>query len=65
MEKNRKVGLPPDIPPLGKIGHEMDVRPPKWKKVQEVVRHADASSASWPNGVSDSRGIHRRSHRGK
>ncbi|XP_049449241.1 uncharacterized protein LOC125899203 [Epinephelus fuscoguttatus] len=38
LEKNRIVGFPPDIPPLGGIEHEMDVRPPRWKEVQEVVR---------------------------
>ena len=25
------------MPPLGEVAHEMDVWPPKWKEVQEVV----------------------------
>ena len=29
----------------------MDVRPPRWKEVEEVVRHAKASAAPGPNGV--------------
>ncbi|MDF4372495.1 hypothetical protein P3381_24570, partial [Vibrio parahaemolyticus] len=51
LEKNGMVGFPPDTPPLGGIEHEMDVRPPRWKEVQEVVRRAKASSAPGPNGV--------------
>ncbi|ONI45671.1 hypothetical protein AN642_00195 [Epulopiscium sp. SCG-B10WGA-EpuloA2] len=51
FEQNRVIGLPPDMPPVGKIDHEMDVRPPRWKEVEEVVRRAKASSAPGPNGV--------------
>ena len=29
----------------------MDVRPPKWKEFEEVIRRAKASSAPGPNGV--------------
>ena len=48
----RKLGFPPDIPPLGEVGHEMDVKPRKWKEVQEVVGCLKASSAPRPNAVS-------------
>jgi len=51
LEQCRVVGLPPDMPPLGEIAHKMDVRPPKWKEVEEVVRPAKASLAPEPNGV--------------
>ena len=49
--KNREMGLPPDIPPLGEIEYTMDIRPPRWKEVETVVRRAKASSAPGPNGV--------------
>ena len=51
LEQCRRVGLPPDMPPLGEIAHKMDVRPPRWKEVEEVVRRAKALSAPGPNGV--------------
>ena len=53
LENKGNLGLPPDMPPLGEVAHEMDFRPPKGKEVQEVVRRAQASSASGPNGVPD------------
>jgi len=37
------------MPPLGEMAHKMYVRPPRWKEVEEVVRHAKASSAPGPN----------------
>jgi len=43
--------LSPNMPPLGEIAHKMDVSPPRWKEVEEVVRRAKASSAPGPNGV--------------
>ena len=51
LEQCRVVGLPPDMPPLGEIAHKMDVRPPRWKEVEEVVRRTKALSAPGPNGV--------------
>ena len=51
LEQCRVVGLPTDMPLLGEIAHKMDVRPPWWKEVEKVVRHAKASSAPGPNGV--------------
>ena len=51
LEQCRVVCLPSDMPPLGEIAHKMDVKPPSWKKVEEVVRRAKASSAPGPNGV--------------
>ena len=39
------------MPPLGEVAHEMGIRPPKWKEVQELVRRANPSSAPGPNGV--------------
>ena len=40
LEQCRVIGLPPDMPPLGEIAHKMDVRPPRWKEVEEGVRCA-------------------------
>ena len=51
LEQCKVVGLPPDMPPLGEIAHKMDVKPLRWKEVEEVVRHAKALSAPGPNGV--------------
>ena len=51
LEKKGNLGLPPDMPPFGKVAHEMDIRASQWKEVQEVVKHANPSSAPRPNGV--------------
>ena len=51
LEKSRTVGPPPDMPPIGEIDHQMDIRPPRWKEIEGVVRRAKASSAPGPNGV--------------
>ena len=51
LEQCRVVGLPPGMPPLGEIAHKMDVRSPRWKEVEEVVRRVKALSAPGPNGV--------------
>lgn len=45
------MGLPSDIPPLGEIEYTLDIRPPRWKEVEAVVRRAKVSSAPGPNGV--------------
>lgn len=50
-EENRNIGLPPDMPPLGDVGQKMDVSPPRWREVVEMVRRAKVSSALGPNGV--------------
>ena len=49
--ENRSIGLPPDMPPLGDVEQEMDISPPRWREVVEVVRRAKALSAPGPNGV--------------
>ena len=51
LKMKGNLGLPLDIHPFGEVGHEMDIRPPKWMEVQEAVMNAKASSAPRPNGV--------------
>ena len=50
-ERFREMVLPADIPPIGDLGSQCDDSPPRWKEVQEVIKHAKASSAPGPNGV--------------
>lgn len=50
-KEKRDMGLPPDIPSLGEVQNNMDIRPPRWKDVQAVVRRAKASSTLGSNGV--------------
>uniref|UniRef100_A0A3B1K6T8 Reverse transcriptase domain-containing protein n=1 Tax=Astyanax mexicanus TaxID=7994 RepID=A0A3B1K6T8_ASTMX len=50
-ERSSDLDLPADMPPLGDIEWKMDVNPPRWSEVQEVVKAAKAGSAPGPNGV--------------
>ncbi|KAM4567620.1 uncharacterized protein V3H82_011871 [Fundulus diaphanus] len=46
-----KVTLPPDMPPLNTPAHDLDISPPRWSEVENIVRRARAASAPGPNGV--------------
>ena len=50
-KRHEKIVLPPDIPPIKPPNHSMDIDPPKWKEVEQVVRRARSSSTPGPNGV--------------
>lgn len=45
------ISLPHDIPPIQPSDFNLETGPPKWKEVENTVRHARSASAPGPNGV--------------
>jgi len=50
-DAKRPISIPLDIPPINPPEYQMEVCAPKWKKVEQAVRKAKASSSPGPNGV--------------
>jgi len=49
-KRHEPMSIPTDIPPFNLPEYQMEVCTPKWKKVEQAVRKARASSSPGPNG---------------